>query len=230
MKVAPGVSGLTILPPLSEGNSAKCVFSLEPLEGALMRGTGSVLLTGGYANYESARNGIDGEIIPYVKGVLTDAAEIKVTARNMAANHLDAEVEFTVDLKKAAGKTGFPALLRTGLPEASIVNSNHLAGRERRNSPMILSMKGKESYEINIKLPDSFPKAANGLASFRHDSQALKTSQEFTEADGKVSVKYTVSAERELISAGDYGKARQAAISLLTDPARKLLLEEKKKK
>ncbi len=230
LKISSAVSGLSVFPALSEGNSAKCAFSLEPLDGAVVRGTGSVLLTGGYANYESARTGIEGEIIPYVKGALPDAADIKVTARNISADHLDAEVEFTVDLKKAAGKTGLHAVLNTGLPGASIVNCNHLAGREKRTSPMILSMTGNESYEISIKLPDCFAGAGNRLVSFSHDTPALKASQDFTEGEGKVTVSYSVSTDREIISAGDYGKARQAALSLLTEPARKLVLEEKKKK
>ncbi len=229
LKIAPGVSAPAVLPNLSESNSVKCIFSLEPKEGWIMKGTGSVVLTGGYANYESARNGIDGEIIPFVTGVMPDAAEVKVTAKNIAADHLDAEVEFTVDLKKAAGKTGFHAVLNTGLPGASIVNAGHFAGRERRSTPLILPIKGKENYEINMKLPEICSKVVNKPVSFGDLSSVIMTSQDFTASEGKLILRYAVSTGEEIITVGDYGKARQAAVSLLKVPARMLVLEEKKK-
>jgi len=230
LKIAPGVSGLSTLPALSEANSVKCIFSLEPGEGSVMKGTGSVLLTGAYANYESARNGLEGELIPCVKGVLPDAADVKVSARNIAPDHLEADVEFTIDLGKAAGKTGFSAVLNTGLPEASIVNANHFAGREKRTSPMILRMKGQEIYEIRLKFPECCPRAVNNPVSFKDVSSAVRTSQEFNISDGKAVLTYTVAADKEVVAADNYARSRQAAVSLLSAPARMIVLEEKKKK
>lgn len=230
LKAAPGVTTLTVVPGLSKENAVKCAFSLDPKEKAVMKGTGSVVLTGGYANYESARNGIDGEIKPFVTGVLPDADEIKVTAKKISGDELCAEVEFTIDLAKAAGKTGFAALLMTSLPDASIVNANHFAGREKRSSPMILKMKGDESYEITVRLPEGYPKEANRLVSFSNQASPLKTSQGFKSENGKITVNYSVSAGDQMVTAEKYGSCRQAAVSLLAIPARMLILEEAKKK
>lgn len=230
LKIAPGVSAPAVLPGSSTENAVRCAFFLEPKEKAVMKGTGSVVLTGGYVNYESARNGIEGEIVPFVEGVLPDAGDIKVVAKKISGEELSAEVEFTLDLAGAAGKTGFAAVLMTGLPDASIVNANHFAGREKRSFPMVLKMKGKESYEIAMRFPDGYPKEANRLPAFSDQSSPIRTSQSFSIGDGKVSVNYTVSAEDLVVEPGNYGRARQAALSLLTIPARMLILEEAKKK
>lgn len=94
---------------------------------------------------------------------------------------------------------------------------------------MILPIKGKENYEINVKLPEICSKVVNKPVSFGDLSSVIRTSQDFTASEGKLTLRYAVSTGEKVITVGDYGQARQAAVSLLKVPARMLVLEEKKK-
>jgi hypothetical protein len=229
LEIAEGVSGLSALPELKEKNAVRCVFSLEPKEKQVMKGTGAVTISGVYANYESAiKNGFEGVIKPYVEGTLPQAQDIRITSKGLEKEKLTAEVEFTLDLSKAAENTGFDAVLNTSLPESSIVSANSFASREKRDIAMVLKNAGSETYEITVKLPEG-DKTFNTLPALKGEAGGIAVSQSFKKDGDKFFLSYSIEAKNAVIAPESYSKAREIAAGLIAPSARTLAIEEVKK-
>jgi hypothetical protein len=227
-----GMKGLPLLPGFNEIHTMPPLDAADQLlvnaEAALaadlsLEGTATVSLGGGYSPYYKVQGSKDDQ--KAVLGKVLSSLLPGASAGDFSVVRMEPGLTvFQVAFKAPAPEKGNLKVLRTGLPEGSLLNGVRGIYLQERALPLVLAHPGSEKVYLKLKLAEG-QKAAYIPAPITRDSPGASFRQSWTAKADSLEMSLESAVPKTVVQPRDYPAFRAVAASANSASSRLVIFE-----